>query len=506
MPELTVLFVSQRENFKKELNKAVSSGTSFDAIVIELDDGAHLSLADQSLVLSQAARILGSRGTLLLISNECALTFGKDEVSTGFITRAFDSPSAVLIRFPLLGSFLAERLPNIRRLHPELVVSLFEHIFLTSTPMRTDLDKHEDWTGRHDEHLVYDTIDGISNVECLSTALCAKHGMTAIATMAALESLERRGLIYPLLPRAEFLSSCYKARRPFKLGHYMVAAGILSQGQLQVCLEKQAEEVETSGQKPLLGQLVVKAGLISEPLLKSLLDDQYFFGGSQVLASAGILGDDGEAIRTFHGAMMGTLSSIDTSSLLQSVAAARKDGLLVIENGNKSAQVKFEDGEPASAMLGELAGDEALMELLVSWSEGTFVFRRQDAGKRLPGLCDVASPLQKLILDASLAQDLLVKIYLQLPGNRTTILYLADNFAQQWQKLDRTLCRLPDGSTLSPMQWSTLEELMQRINGVATIEQIVDGFNKWPSYLSMISIYFLLQKGLLVQQPSLVST
>ncbi len=397
MSEPTALFISCNQSFKGELNKAVCAGTSYDAIVIELDDANGLGLSDTALIMSQAFTLLGSKGTLLLISKQCALTFGKDELSTGFVTRSFNSPSAIVIRFPLLANFLNNKLAYIRRQNPELVSSLFEHVLLTSVPMRSNIAKRPDWIGMEDEHLVYDTIDGASSVEQILDNGC---GLSREALLAAVESLERQGMIYPLLPRAEFLASCYKVKRPFRLGHYMVAAGILSQGQLEVCLERQAEEVDSSGSKPLLGQLVVKAGLISEQLLKSLLEDQSFWGGSQVLASAGILGDDGGSIKTFRGAMIGTLGNVDALSLVQSISSARKNGLLVVEHRDKPVQIKFEEGQPTAAILGDLGGDDALREFLGSWSEGSFVFRDQDASKKMPERSKVENSLQKLVRDS----------------------------------------------------------------------------------------------------------
>src|SRR5262249_2069670 len=161
-------------------------------------------------------------------------------------TRSFNTPSAIAIRFPLLANFLVRRLPYIRRQNPELVESLFEHVLLTSVPMRSNTAKRNDWIGMEDELLVYATINGVSSAEHLLEGLDHNDGLSREAVLAALDSLERQGLIYPLLPRAEFLASCYKAKRPFRLGHYMVAAGILSQGQLELCLEKQAEEVDSA--------------------------------------------------------------------------------------------------------------------------------------------------------------------------------------------------------------------------------------------------------------------
>ena len=48
------------------------------------------------------------------------------------------------------------------------------------------------------------------------------------------QELESGGAIYPLFARVQFLANCYHSHKPFRLGRYMVAAGILTPSEQEI--------------------------------------------------------------------------------------------------------------------------------------------------------------------------------------------------------------------------------------------------------------------------------
>ena len=69
-----------------------------------------------------------------------------------------------------------------------------------------------------------------------------------------------------------------------------------------------------------------------------------------------------------------------------------------------------------------LHGYEAIVEFLVSWTEGIFVFRDKGVSQELDEICIITQPLDRILLDAALYQDQVNQILAQLPGGRNIIL------------------------------------------------------------------------------------
>ncbi|HEY9713201.1 MAG TPA: DUF4388 domain-containing protein, partial [Chroococcales cyanobacterium] len=275
------------------------------------------------------------------------------------------------------------------------------------------------------------------------------------------------------------------------------------ESQLQELLERQSEDGLGRGQKTYLGLLAVRAGFLNTRELEVLLDDQYLYGGYHKKAE-----DDPSSrnvnIETMRDSMIGSLGAIDTAGLLQSFSTAKKTGLLTVENRDKALIVAFADGRPTHARMNRLRGYSAIVEFLVCWSEGIFVFRDKGVSQELDDSCSLRQPLDRLLLDSALFQDQVNQVLGTLPGGRNTILERVWNFETLWNKLEARPLKYLDETPVTDQDKQYIVELVNLIDGLSTLDEVIKSFDKWPGHMIVKSVYLLLEQKLVnVQQASL---
>lgn len=74
-----------------------------------------------------------------------------------------------------------------------------------------------------------------------------------------------------------------------------------------------------------------------------------------------------------QAALSGDLSLVQISNLFQSILIARMTGLLEVDREYTHARIYFADGEPEYAEIGDLTGDECILEML-TWKDGKYRF------------------------------------------------------------------------------------------------------------------------------------
>ncbi len=80
---------------------------------------------------------------------------------------------------------------------------------------------------------------------------------------------------------------------------------------------------------------------------------------------------------TRDATMEGQLEDMSIPNLLQSIVMAKMTGRLFVDAGNAASELFFEDGVLLHASALDVAGDQALMEL-VTWEKGKFYFYRDE--------------------------------------------------------------------------------------------------------------------------------
>lgn len=505
-PSLSFLTYSYRETLFAEFERLVEASKQFDGLIIDLMQTGFSVPLDELVKFSlYAKRLLKPQGVLLFVKADGAITLTKDDPGGGLTFNVYDSPFGIFARHPMLADYVCATVSGIdrRRLRGG-GSTLANHILYTSTPVLTDAGRKakEGFNLPAPQSWVLQMIDDYSSVEAITRTLEERHHLPADETLRMLQELEAEDIIFPVFSRIQFLSNCYHNRKPFRLGRYMVAAGILSESQLQELLERQEEEGWGKGQKTFLGLLAVRLGFLNTRELEVLLDDQYLYGGYHKKADSE--GQAGRNVETMRDSMIGSLGAIEAPGLLQSLSTAQKTGLLTVENRDKALVVSFTNGKPIAAKMNRLRGLEAVTEFVTQWTEGIFVFRDKGTSQELDESCELKRSLDKLLLDSALFKDQVNQILAQLPTGRNTILERVWNFETLWNKLSTKPLKYLDESPVTDKDKQSIQQLANLIDGLSTLDEVIKSFDIWPGYAIIKSVHLLIEHRLVnVQQASL---
>jgi hypothetical protein len=505
---LSFLTYSYRETLFAELDRLVDTGKDFDGLIIDLMQTGFSLPMDALVKFSQyAKRLLRPNGVLLFVKADGAITLTKDETGGSLTFNANDSPFGIFARHPMLADYVCATVAGLdrRRLRGG-GSTLANHILFTSVPVLTEkgAEVKETYGFPVPQSWVLQTIDDYASVESITRSLEAQHQLPSDETLRILQELESAHLIYPVFARIQFLANCYHNRKSFRLGRYFVAAGICTEPQLQELLELQADEGLGRAQRMYLGLLAVRQGYINTRELEVLLDDQYLYGGYHKKGDESLTNLRPVNLETVRDSMIGSLGAIDSAGLLQGFASGKKTGLLTVENRDKALIVAYSKGKPTHARMNRLRGYDALVEFLVSWSEGIFVFRDKGQSQEFDETSLLKHPLDKILLDAALAQDQVNHILGRLPSGRNTIMERVWNFEQLWHACDHRQLRYLDESPVTESDRQHIVKLVQFIDGLATLDEVIKCYDVWPGHMVIRSVQLLLENRLVnVQQASL---
>jgi hypothetical protein len=501
---LSFLTYSYRETLFAELERLCETAKTFDGLIIDLmQTGFSLPLDALVKFSLYAKRLLKPQGVILFVKADGAITLTKDDPGGGLTFNAYDSPFGIFARHPMLADYVCATVPGLdrRRLRGG-GSTLANHILFTSIPVLTEQGRRakDEYALPTPQSWVIQAIDDYSTVESTTRALESLHQLPSDETLRILQELESAALIFPIFSRIQFLANCYHNRKQFRLGRYMVAAGIVTEAQLQELLERQSEEGLGRGQKTALGVLAVRAGFLNTRELEVLLDDQYLYGGYHKKAAD----DQARTIDSVKDSMIGSLGAIDCAGLLQSFATAKKTGLLTVENRDKSLVVSFNSGRATHARMNKLKGYDAMVEFLVCWMEGIFVFRDKAVSDELDEDCSLSQALDKILLDSALTQDHLNQVLGLLPGGRNTILERVWNFETLWHRLEQRALKYLDETVVNHVDKAHIVELVNLIDGLSTLDEVIKGYDQWPTHMIVKTVHLLLDNKLVnIQQASL---
>ncbi len=497
-----------KENLFVELDDLVSQSKFFDGLIIDLmQTGFTLPLETLVKFSFYAQRLLKLQGVLLFVKADGAITLTKDDPGGGLTFNTYDSPFGIFTRHPMLADYVCATVAGIdRRRLQGGGNTLANHILYTSTPVLTTKGQKakSEYTVAAPHHWVIQAIDDYTTIEVITRLMESHHRLAADETMRIIQELESQKLIFPVFPRIQFLANCYHNRKPFRLGRYMVAAGIITESSLRELLEKQAEEGWGKRQKTYLGLLAVRAEYINNRELEVLLDDQYLYGGYHKKSDEKTEGY-GNNVDTIKDSIIGSLGATDPSALLQSLAAGHKTGILTVEKREKSFIVSFQQGKPVFARLNKLKGYDALQEFLTTWSDGIFVFRDKATSQDLDNTCALTKPLDRMLIDAALSQDNVSKILSYLPQGRSSILERVDNFESLWSKLSEQDLKYVDNTPVTEEDKATIAKLATSIDGFSTLDEAMKSQEAWTSYQILKAIKLLIDSSLInIQNASLL--
>jgi hypothetical protein len=503
------LTYSFKESLFAEFERLLREQKRLDGLIIDMmQTGFSIPLDSLMKFHAYARRLLKPRGVLLFIKADAAVTLTRDDPGGGLTLNVYDSPFGIFARYPQLADYLCATVAGIdRRRMRGGGSTLANHILYTSTPVLTagGARVKENFELQPPENWILQIVDDYSSLESIINRMEKERRITSDETLRLLQTLETENLIYPIFTRIQFLANCYHNHKPFRLGRYMVVAGIINAGELEELLEMQQEEGWGRNQKTFLGILAVRRGFLNTRELEILLHDQYLYGGyHKVEAQDGQAASRKRTFETMKNSMIGSLGAIDGAGLLQSIATARKTGVLTVEDRDKSFVLSFADGRPTMARLGKLKGHDAISEFLVSWSEGIFVFRDCGTDEGWDDDCALRHPLDKMLLDAALYQDNVNSIISALPGQRNVILERVWNFDNLWTQLSAQPLRYFDESPVQEPDREKIPRLAALIDGLTTLDEVIKIFDEWPTHLVLKTVQLFIDYKLVqVQQTSL---
>jgi hypothetical protein len=506
---LAYLTFSYRENLFGQLDKLIETGKTLDGLIIDLmQTGFSLPLDALVKFSLYAKRLLNPQGVLLFVKGDGAITLTKDDPAGGLTFHVYDSPFGIFTRYPLLADYVCATVSGIdRRRLKGGGSTLANHILSTSVPVLTAEGRtiKNDFTLPAPQNWLVQMLDDYATVELIIRNVEARYQLPSDEALRILQELEAARLIFPIFSRIQFLSNCYHNRKPFRLGRYMVACGIVTETQLQELLEKQQEEGWGKAQRTFLGLLAVRAGYINTRELEVLLDDQYLYGGYHRRLEEEQPGTPRSVnIETMRDSMIGSLGAIDTAGLLQSLATAKKTGLLTVEDRDRILLIAFSQGRPTHARLNRLHGYDAMVEFITTWSEGIFVFRDKGSSPEFSEVCQVSQSLDRLLLDSALFQDQVNQIFGRLAGGRDAILERVWNFEILWLQATQQPLRYMDEALVTAEDLPLIGELANQIDGLSTLDEVIKSFDRWPTHKVVKALYLFLELKLAtIQQTSL---
>jgi GGDEF domain-containing protein len=186
-------------------------------------------------------------------------------------------------------------------------------------------------------------------------------------------------------------------------------------------------------------------------------------------------------------AMKGELGVLDTTDLLQSIASGSRSGVLVVDDGfGKEFSMTVGAGKPVAASLGKLTGQDAVVELIVTFDFGSFNFKEAAVddlvfAKKLPSLLN-------MLMESAMAQDY-YQVARGVLGRTDRPVVQGLNIAHWTELVDKT--------DVSEREYSIMQTLLSLIDGeaVLTLDKMFARIENCPTHLKWRSAALLHSYG-----------
>ncbi len=477
----------------EELNKLAKSKTLYDVVIVDAVASGFLFPAK---ILIEAARevkkVLSVGGALMIVKVDKAVALIKETHVGQLSFQVFDTHAELYDYSPSLARHVQQVLGNTSEVMPQST-DLSEQVLMSSVPVLTTfgikLKAGMESTRRRNQ--VLGLIDNHTPLSAIVQRLVGQRKMTQQELIDELRSLEQVRAIFALFAKVPFLVHCFRNKIPFKLRDYLLASRLITQDQLdELVFEQQSNRGRT---KLSLGVLCVSKGYLTTRQLEIALQDQAFYGQAGEADKVKLMSAVGDTSQL--QSLVGHLGTTDPAGLLQSLANNRETGVLSIEHKDLQFRALFDQGRLTHAKLGSIKGNSAVVELVSAWSEGIFVFiQRQPPSDLSAAPCELSRPLDKLLLDAALAEDNLNVVWNKLPkGSNTPLEKLPDerNLFASGQLVD-----LQEKTLLSARDLDVMQRLWKALDGLTPVVNSMRFLSDVPTWEAALAIDRLLSYGL----------
>ncbi len=425
-----------------------------------------------SELLVEASRlvdcIIELRGALVFLRTDSACAIVKEYISSAPTFRVFSSYAELFDFSPQLAKFIKTTMGTDAGFDAQSA-DLAQQILLSAIPVMTKqgIAQKAAIEQTSNENHVLSLIDNYSPVASLMQR--SKNRLSEDEVLLSLRELEQKNLIFPLFAKIPFLATCFKNRRTVSLEEYLTNCRILPQSRVDE-LNLHLGGV-TKKERMSLGAFSVKKGVLTARLLEVAMQDLAFYTQSDTTKNkAGKAAATAEEERV--QSLVGYLASTDPMSLLQNMATNRETGVLSVENRDMQFKASFEVGKASHARMGKLHGNDAIVEFASAWRQGIFVFiKREPPADLLQPTCKLTKALEKLMLDAALAQDNTEVVWKKLSKGSGTIL---EKVEKNRPKLEgEPLYDLKENHPISTVQMEMVKNLWQHFDGLTPISRVV---------------------------------
>ncbi len=420
-----ILILKYGANIGDELTGLAGANHLFEALIVDVTLCGFVFPAE---LLVEAVSLLDSlielKGVLMFLRTDSAMAVVREPHGLPPSIRIFNSFAELFDFSPSLNKFIKANLGKGIGFD-ESGADLAQQILMGAVPVLTEQGfalKCNIETSSNAVCLL-SKIDNYSPVAALVQR--CKDRLSESEVFDTLRHLEEKALIFPIFPKIPFLTKSFKNKQAFSLEEYLIGCKVLSQSQLdELILERQGTNVR---ERMTIGAMAVKKNKISSRLLEIALADQAFYGQpddvgrtkTKVSTATAATGDEEAKVQS----LVGHLGSTDPMSLLQNMATNRETGVLSVEFRDMQFKAHFEQGKPVHARIGKVHGNNAILEFASSWNQGIFVFiKRPPSEDLVKDTCKVTKPLDKLLLDAALAQDNMQVVWKKLPRGPESVL------------------------------------------------------------------------------------
>ncbi len=195
---------------------------------------------------------------------------------------------------------------------------------------------------------------------------------------------------------------------------------------------------------------------------------------------------------------VGDLCAIAPANLLQTLAMSGKTGILIAERQNKVFRAFFQEGRLTHAVLDKLKGIHAIFELTSNWNEGYFYFKGDKELDEIDCQWGIDKPLDRILLECAIWEDLTIKIAKSLTAGFDTILERVENFDEIWQDISSQSLTYIDGTVVTDEDKNEIASISLLFTGFHnSVKHIIDMADYWSSFQILRVIHLLIGKGLL---------
>jgi len=462
-----------------ELASFAQQGIIFEAVLIDATKYGFLFTTEELLdSIRLTKRIVESHSALVFVTTEKAVSIQGDSLLGNPTVRLFENHSELFDYFPalvrpirqLLGQSLDYKEES-TDMASEVLMSIVPVLTSKGIRMKGEIDHHSR------RNVLLAAIDNFTSINTINERFSEQGRMSSDELLKELKSLEADKAIFPVFAKVPMLVNCLRNRTPITLPDYMVESHLVSQNELEQLL---LEMRSNPNQEPItLGPLALKKGLINSRQLEVMLQDQAFYGHDVEKEQFNTLKSSSEEAQV--QSLLGHLSSVDPSNLLQNLSQNRENGVLSVECKDLQFRALFETGKLTHAKVSKIFGDEAVIEFTSNWRDGTFVFMKRTPPVDLAkDACKITKLLDKLLLDAALAKDKMDAELRILTKGMESILEKQDDLQGLFQT--REFEDPYDKVKLSEDNVSLMERLWLALDGLSTLGAVIKRMGDVPAY------------------------